>query len=167
MSIYREISTLLLLLALVVSLLESSVSAAELGYWQCQANQWVAVGYPEHPMPIKVCGMEPSNANMRIPSTPEACANQGGHWGLIGIFPTPVCSLPTRDAGRICADSGECEGLCIAELSSEERDRLMHNHRTNVDMRIVRGGKCASHIPVVGCHAKVELGVVRHVVCYD
>jgi hypothetical protein len=139
-------------------LLAGAAAAAE-GYWACQGGHWTAIDAPAHPMPLKECGALPRTA----PTTAERCADQGGKWGAIGIFPAPVCSLPTRDADRACGDSNECEGPCLAELSTEEKRSLMRGQGPGLS----RLGKCAARVPVMGCVAKVERGVVRHVICFD
>lgn len=135
-----------------------SVTAAGLGYWQCVDGRWTAVGAPAHTPPVRRC-----DAPRRTADTEDACLREGGRWGAVGIFPAPVCSLPTRDAGRVCADSGECEGLCAADVSPGERDALVQGRGTVIE----RAGRCTSRVPVVGCHAKVERGVVRRVLCLD
>ncbi len=135
-----------------------AVTAAGLGYWQCVDGRWTGVGAPAHPPPDRLC-----DAPRRTADSADACVREGGRWGAVGIFPVPVCSLPARDAGRVCADSGECEGLCAAEVSPGERDALVRGRGTVIE----RAGRCAPRLPVVGCHAKVERGVVRRVVCLD
>lgn len=47
----------------------------------------------------------------------------------MGLSPRPMCSLPSPDAGRPRADSGECEGMCEAELTPAERDAVIQGKR--------------------------------------
>lgn len=149
-------------IALIIGLLGCALANADPGYWRCREGHWQAVGAPAHPRPLKECG----KARQR-PNSQEDCVRQGGRWGPIGIFPTPVCSLPTRDAGRPCADSDECEGLCVAKLSPEERERLMRNRGPDSGPGLVRPGACTPRIPVVGCQPKMEQGRVRYLICLD
>ena len=147
---------------LLALMLVAQIAVADNGYWQCADGRWSVVGVPGHASPVKECG-----AVRRLPDKEQACGEQGGKWGPVGIFPKPVCSLPTRDAGRTCADSGECEGLCLAELTPEERDRIKRNRGPNPAYSLTRNGRCSPRIPVIGCHAKVEQGTVRYIVCFD
>ena len=140
-------------------LLAAGAAAAGEGYWECRGGHWIAVDAPAHPMPLKECGALPRTT----PTSAGSCVEQGGKWGAIGIFPAPVCSLPTRDAYRPCGDSNECEGPCLAELSAEEKQSLIRGAAPGLS----RLGKCAAHVPVMGCVAKVERGVVRRVICFD
>lgn len=47
-------------------------------------------------------------------STPEQCAAAGGTWRKVGMLRTEVCDIPTKDAGKACRDSAECESVCVA-----------------------------------------------------
>ncbi len=152
----------LIVFGLQVLVLPSCAATTDGSYWQCREGRWVAVGSPRHPVPFKECG-----ADHRFPVSPRACAEQGGTWGPIGIFSLPACSLPTADANRVCADSEECMGLCAADLSPAEWSALMHTGGEEVRPGIARTGKCSARIPVTGCHAKVEKGAARYIVCLD
>jgi hypothetical protein len=132
--------------------------ASAAGYWTCADGKWVAAGNPEHAMPIKSCG-----SRLAIPDTQAACEQAGGRWGPAGIFPQPICKMPTHDGGRICGDNEECEGLCLAALSREQRDRLMRGARQKLPML----GKCTPVTPVFGCMAIVKQGLVTGLLCRD
>lgn len=69
--------------------------------------------------------------------------------------------MPTRDGGRVCADIGECEDVCLAALTPEQRDLL----RKRVRLDIL--GKCTPSTPVFGCMALVRAGVVSGLLCKD
>jgi hypothetical protein len=126
------------------------------GYWQCRDGHWVAEGAPAHPRPLKACG-----APRRLLDDREACARQGGRWGQVGLSPRPMCSLPSPDAGRPCADSGECEGMCEADPTPAERDVVLRGEP------LARLGVCTPRIPVLGCRARVEQGRVAGILCID
>jgi hypothetical protein len=140
-----------------LALLLAACASAGGGYWQCRGGRWSAEGAPGHPEPIKACG-----APRRVIDDADACRRQGGRWGPVGLFPRPVCSLPSPDAGRPCADSGECEGLCAAVLTADERAAVMRQGKT-----LKRMGICTARIPVLGCHARVEQGRVVGIICLD
>jgi hypothetical protein len=48
------------------------------------------------------------------PKVYEECRNKGGRWDILG-FSGPGCNLPTTDAGQVCRDSEECEGVCFTD----------------------------------------------------
>jgi hypothetical protein len=126
------------------------------GYWTCSSGKWIAVGRPKYPAPSKLCG-----SKLKIPRTQFACEESGGRWGPAGIFPRPICKMPTHDGGRVCADTGECEGLCLTALTPTQRDLL----RTKQTLKMV--GKCAPVSPLFGCLAIVKEGFVTGLECRD
>ncbi|MEK6852565.1 MAG: hypothetical protein AABX59_01670, partial [Nanoarchaeota archaeon] len=79
----------------------------------------------------------------------ESCEAVGGDWGRIGLRLDEICNLPTSDAGKKCTDSDQCEGSCIGE--SEDST----------------SGTCTAWTITVGCHAFVEDGKVRGILCVD
>jgi hypothetical protein len=126
------------------------------GYWICRDGAWTAVGNPQHATPLKSCG-----SKLDIPRAQLACENAGGKWGRAGIFPKPICRMPTRDGGRVCGDVGECEGLCLAALTPAQRD-LLRNHQ-----KLELLGTCTPIAPVFGCMAMVKQGLVSGLLCAD
>ena len=126
------------------------------GYWTCSGDKWIAVGEPGHAMPSKSCGSQ-----LEIPGTKLSCEQAGGRWGPAGLFPKPICRIPTHDAGRICADTGECEGLCLAALTPAQRD-LLHKRQ-----KLQLLGKCTPYAPMFGCMAIVKEGFVNGLLCLD
>ncbi|MEM4360142.1 MAG: hypothetical protein QXT45_06400 [Candidatus Bilamarchaeaceae archaeon] len=89
----------------------------------------------------------------------ESCEALGGVWKKIGISPIEVCNLPTSDANKECTSSDECEGICVAELSQEELDKIKRE-------TIRTKGRCTAWRIVVGCRAVVENGEAR-LICLD
>jgi len=69
--------------------------------------------------------------------------------------------MPTHDGGRVCADTGECEGLCLTPLTPAERD-LLRGRR-----KLRKLGKCAPVSPLYGCLAIVKEGFVTGLECRD
>jgi hypothetical protein len=126
------------------------------GYWMCEEGAWVATGRPLHAMPLKACG-----SKLEMPGTRSACQDAGGRWDRFGLFPWEICRVPTHDGGRTCADTEECEGTCLASLMREQID-LLRKHRK---LKIL--GKCTPHVPVFGCMALVERGIVSRMLCLD
>jgi hypothetical protein len=130
------------------------------GYWSCSGDKWIAVGDPQHAMPTKSCGSQ-----LEIPSTQLACEQGGGRWGPAGIFPRPICKMPTHDAGRTCADDGECEGSCLAELTPAQRDLAKQWVTSRQKQPLL--GKCTPSVPIFGCMAVVREGFVTGIMCRD
>jgi hypothetical protein len=126
------------------------------GYWTCSDGDWVAIGHPDHARPSKSCG-----SRLVIPSTRPACDSAGGTWGKFGLFPREICRVPTHDAGRKCADADECEGTCLAAPTRAQLDRLRKHEKLRMD------GQCTPHVPMFGCMAVVEKGLVSRLVCRD
>ncbi len=96
------------------------------------------------------------------PKDKESCEAHGGRWGPIGLSPAEVCVLPTKDAGKICWDSSQCEGACVATLSQDAYERLVTTH-----VPIFTAGTCTASNAGVGCNAYVENGVVSGILCID
>jgi len=134
----------------------STVVSQAAGYWTCSGGAWTAVGNPQHAAPLKSCGSQ-----LNRPDTQSACESAGGKWGPAGLFPKPICRMPTRDGGRVCGDAGECEGLCLAALTPAQRDQL----RKRQKLQLL--GTCTPHVPVFGCMAIVKQGVVSGLMCRD
>jgi len=153
----RPDHTLALSVSLALFLLTGSASFTHAaGYWTCSDGKWIGVGHPQHAMPSKLCG-----SDLRIPQSQLACEQAGGKWGPAGIFPYPICRIPTHDAGRVCADVGECEGLCLAALTPAQRDLAKKQQKLEVL------GKCTAYSPIFGCMAIVKKGFVLGMECRD
>jgi hypothetical protein len=158
MNVVRRLTRALGLSVLLALLLwaGSTASSQAAGYWTCSGGTWIAAGNPQHAKPLKSCG-----SKLEIPRTQLACENAGGKWGPAGLFPKPICRMPTRDGGRICADVAECEGLCLATLTPAQRDLLRKHEKLELL------GTCTVSSPVFGCMALVKAGVVSGLLCAD
>lgn len=150
---------LIVLLAILLWAGSTSIANAA-GYWTCSGDKWVAAGDPQHAMPSKSCGSQ-----LEIPSTQLGCEQGGGRWGPAGIFPRPICRMPTHDGGRLCADTLECEGLCLAALTPAQRDLAQQWIRLRQKQQML--GKCTPSAPVFGCMAIVREGFVTGIMCRD
>jgi hypothetical protein len=54
----------------------------------------------------------------------EKCNIQGGLWkcyGMCGFTYTRFCDLPLNDAGKECTNSEQCEGSCVVEQATIEK----------------------------------------------
>ena len=100
---------------------------------------------------------------IEIPKTQEECLAKGGKWKAVGIFPNPICNLPTTDGGKECASSNDCEGSCLAVLTEDERSMLMRGE--NLDKEVE--GTCTSWVRNFGCIGFVENSKVDRFLCLD
>jgi hypothetical protein len=91
-----------------------------------------------------------------------SCEALGGRWGQIGLAPREACNLPTTDAGETCSDSDECESLCLADLTEEQKSQVNRG-----DLWLRTTGQCAAWQSLAGCLAPVENGVVSSILCID
>ena len=149
---------IILLTLLLVPAVTGAQANETIGYWQCNGTQWVAVGEPAHALPLRQCGGTPSGEPLL---TEELCEAGGGTWGPIGLFPEPVCTQRTADAGMICADINECMASCDANLSSEQYQSMLDGEV------VMTTGLCSGATPLIGCHAMIHAGRVDGILCID
>ncbi|MEZ5841859.1 MAG: hypothetical protein R3D02_16055 [Hyphomicrobiales bacterium] len=144
--------------AMVVALLAPAAAGdgPRKGYWTCSAGAWVAVGTPRHEMPPKPCGW-----TFEVPRGEAECERAGGRWSHLGLSPRKTCVMPAGDAGRVCGDSGECEGMCLADLTDEDQSRLRRHQP------VAKTGYCSRTLQVVGCVAPVTRGRIEGRLCID
>ena len=157
--IWNRLGGMALLLVAVSPAAPSTAGEPPPGYWSCNGTQWVAVGSPEHPLPLVQCGGTPTGDGGAV--TPELCEKAGGIWGPVGLFPEPVCTQRTFDAGRYCADMGECAASCDASLTEEQYQAMLEGEA------VATGGQCSPTTPLIGCHAMVTAGRVDGTLCID
>jgi len=84
-----------------------------------------------------------------IPQTAVECAVRGGNWTTLGL-PYPgkpkVCDLKAADFGKVCSDSTECQGSCVA--------------RDNIAGGVKASGTCSAYVSNFGNVRLVEHGKV-------
>jgi len=100
---------------------------------------------------------------IEIPNTQEECLAKGGTWKPVGIFPSPICNLPTTDGGKECTSSNDCEGSCLAVLTQDERSTLMKGEKMDKEVE----GQCTSWVRNFGCIGFVENSRVDKFLCLD
>jgi hypothetical protein len=152
----RRIAVLLASILCAAGLLGSVHPARAAGYWTCRDGAWVGVDAPRHAKPLRRCGAAPS-----LPTTESACRAAGGRWGRAGLFPRPICTLPTRDGGRVCGDGGECEGTCLFDTTGDRSTMFAAPPRGPVT------GVCTRARPVFGCMIEVTRGRIGRRICRD
>jgi len=84
---------------------------------------------------------------------------------LILLTPGPSpnrLGLPTFDSGKVCSDSDQCQGLCIAKLTLSEEGQIQENYT-----EIRKNGTCSAWTTVIGCIYIVEDGTVGSALCFD
>lgn len=101
-------------------------------------------------------------------STKENCEAVGGQWGKHGLFVQEFCVMPTSDYGKECKDSKECEGSCIAELTTEEQRWLTGWLTEEVGQHVLeKTGRCSQWQQMFGCFPFVSGGKVKEILCVD
>jgi hypothetical protein len=95
------------------------------------------------------------------PKDKESCEAANGVWGPIGLAPYDVCNIPTSDGGKLCYDSSECDGYCLADLTPEMEEQLAQG------TSVVTPGECSDWTQQIGCIAFVESGRVDQILCID
>lgn len=95
-----------------------------------------------------------------VPKDKVNCEKIGGVWKKMGPRPVEECNIPTKDAGKVCSGSKQCEGVCLADLSYEDISKGMRGKLFKTE------GKCSDYIKVMGCRAYVYAGWAQ-VICAD
>jgi hypothetical protein len=157
-TVFQVLVRIALAMALALTAGQAPQAAEPPGHWRCEDTAWIAVGAPEHPQPLIACGGTDTG---QAAVTPELCEKAGGIWGPIGLFPEPICTERTIDAGRYCADMGECAASCDAHLTKEEYQQMLDGEL------VLAAGFCSGATPLIGCHAMVYAGKVDGMLCID
>lgn len=104
--------------------------------------------------------------------TEAECLEQGGRWEVLG-FSGPGCNLPSSDGGKVCADHGDCESLCLVDDETVMKDTpegVKVPDHSRIDQINAQGegikGVCSMWQSDFGCHAVVEKGKIV-VICID
>jgi len=95
-----------------------------------------------------------------FPKDKEACEVKGGIWKKIGPRPNEECNLPASDSGKICTDSEQCQGYCLAKLSPEQLRSGMKGKRIKTD------GFCSPTLKTIGCQGFIKNGFAN-IICLD
>ena len=84
----------------------------------------------------------------------EKCRSEGGTVRGVGMFGTPACVKPFQDAGKVCSDKSDCQGLCKAPDGSAVGSRSTGTCQRNTH-------------DLYGCFNKIEQGLVVGGICLD
>jgi hypothetical protein len=105
------------------------------------------------PLSVSACAnprLAATVAKPAVPQTAAECSARGGNWTALGL-PYPgkpkVCDLKTTDSGKVCSDSSECQGSCLAP------ERVMSGTHAV--------GTCSAHVSNFGNIRLVEHGKVE------
>lgn len=102
---------------------------------------------------------------VEFPKTQEDCLAKNGKWKAVGIYPNPICNIPTTDGGKECASSNDCEGSCLAvDLTEDQKSSLMRGPE-GIGMKVK--GECTKWMRNFGCIGFVEDGKVDKFLCLD
>ena len=108
--------------------------------------------------------LEPFNGFKTVldefPQDQKSCEQQQGQWKKLGLGIQEECNLLTADVNQACADSEECEGYCLAQLSEPELLKAQQNKI------VTTNGYCSEWLKVVGCQVFVQNSVAYYV-CID
>ena len=87
-----------------------------------------------------------------VPSEAE-CIRLGGKWGTNGLTEVagPFCAVPTKDAGKSCAGSSECQGRCLSASNASAGSRV--------------SGNCSASFFAGACFTSVEAGRAEPRIC--
>lgn len=84
----------------------------------------------------------------------EQCVALKGTWRKVGVQQLEACDVPTRDAGKSCQRSAQCESLCVASADADTAT-------------VVEGHCYASFLTVGTCLSEVEDGRIVRAQCVD
>jgi hypothetical protein len=85
-----------------------------------------------------------------LPRDARACRARGGTWTAFGNLYN-FCRLMTRDGGKACTSSSDCEGVCLV---------------ASTDLNSSKFDSCSSEVLLHGCYETRERDHVS-TVCQD
>ena len=104
------------------------------------------------PLVVSACAgprLAATVAKPAIPQTAAECGARGGNWTTLGLsYPgkPKVCDPKATDSGKVCSDSSECQGSCLAPDS--------------VASGVKATGTCSAYVANFGSVKLVEHGKV-------
>ena len=104
------------------------------------------------------------NTTTKAPDTPKNtpkapinslvdCTTAGGEWKKVGLAGNLACVLKTKDAGKSCTDSSQCEERCLAGIDQADSAKT--------------AGQCQATNQPFGCFAEIKDGVAEPALCID
>lgn len=81
------------------------------------------------------------------------CTTAGGEWKKVGLAGNLACVLKTKDAGKSCTDSSQCEERCLAGIDQTDTTKVV--------------GQCQATNQPFGCFAEIKDGVAEPALCID
>jgi hypothetical protein len=96
-----------------------------------------------------------AGARLTHAETEEECRRCGGKWGPRGIVGRPGCVCPTRDGGKPCRASRECEHRCELDWAAATAlGSLSCDAAGNcVGGKQLPTGRCSADFDIFGCRA--------------
>lgn len=91
-----------------------------------------------------------------------ACRERGGTMAYRGRTIEPVCVIQTKDAGKTCSASAECEGRCLIDI-----DKAKDEEWRSIAVGAAAAGQCSAEELHFGCYIPIERGTAGHPVCAD
>jgi hypothetical protein len=95
-----------------------------------------------------------------------ACTACNGRWGREGMLGLEGCNCRPKDAGKLCHDGDECEGVCLpdgVEVITKARPITCDAHgKCSASMgsgRLV--GHCSDRMVIFGCHGEIPRGASK------
>ena len=79
----------------------------------------------------------------------DTCREEGGKWEIMGLRRQKVCNFKTTDVGKVCTDSKQCQGACVANDPA------------------ATSGKCTEWTSNTGCHVFINNGKSSGLLCVD
>ena len=101
-----------------------------------------------------ICGVSVMVYEYGIAGTAIGCRMRGGEWTRYGLPPKPVCLMKTKDAGKSCTDSSQCQGACV-------------NYGPNLTRGQKAKGECTAKNIVIGCFTSIKDGKAEMSLCVD